>query len=74
MSRRFGSLLGMTAASALAVAGDTSTTCRWWRHAYLDQVGFRVQVEAANTEEEIEQLFSVLGGELAARLEFRSAT
>jgi len=72
MSQRFASLFGMTAASALAVAGDTSTTFRWWRHAYLDQVGFRVQVTAANTEEEIEQLCSVLGV-LAARLELRSA-
>ncbi len=37
-----------------------------------DQVGFRVQVTAANTEEEIEQLCSVLG-ELTARFELRAA-
>ncbi len=37
-----------------------------------DQVGFRVQVTAANTEEEIEQLCSVLG-ELAARFALRPA-
>jgi 7-keto-8-aminopelargonate synthetase-like enzyme len=37
-----------------------------------DQVGFRVQVTAANSEEEIEQLCSVLG-ELAARFELRPA-
>ena len=37
-----------------------------------DQVGFRVQVTAANAREEIEQLCSVLG-ELAARFELRPA-
>ena len=37
-----------------------------------EQVGSRVQVTAANTDQEIEQLCSVLG-ELAARLELRSA-
>lgn len=72
MNQRFTSLLGMTAVSALAVAGDTSTTFRWCRHAYVDQVGFRVQVTAATTEEEIEQLGSVRGA-LAARLELCSA-
>ena len=76
----------MTAASLLAVADNTSTTCRCWRHAYLavmssvtvlyfvlpDAPRYLRAATGCPLEEEIEQLCSVLH-ELAARFKLRSA-